>query len=79
MSEAAPDRPLAEIDHELALTVNRRARSRSEISRLSQGVVNDTRRIDALLAQRSAALLTTPPDDLAGFDEQLNPRPAPSP
>lgn len=52
--------PIA-IDRELAVTVTRRRQNRAAISSLSQSVVNDTRRIDQLLAERAAATLSPRP------------------
>ncbi len=72
-----PSDVLPAIDRELKTTTDRRARSRSEISRLSQSVVNDTRRIDALLAERATAVgLNVVPDTIEGLDAPVDADPS---
>lgn len=46
-------RTVADIDRELRLVCERRHLARLKISALSSGIVNDTRLIDLLLAQRT--------------------------
>jgi len=46
-------RTAADIDAELKRAVDRRSQSRARISCLSQAVVQDTRLIDLLLAERA--------------------------
>jgi hypothetical protein len=60
-------RKVQEIDAELSRTVQRRRQSKRQISILMSGIVNDTRFIDQLLAERSASCADALADALVGL------------
>lgn len=67
-------RTATQIDDELGAAVQRRDAARREISKHSATVVNSTREIDQLLAERTVATMPQVPDSPAGIE--LPPRPA---